>query len=319
MSDVLFSVVVLTYNQEKYISQTLDSILNQNHTYSYEIIIGEDCSSDNTRTIVEQYAEKHPNIIKPIYNNPNLGLLKNYYNVISHCTGKYIMECAGDDYWLPGKVKVQIEFMESNPDICMCYGNAKCFIESENKFTEKNCGGIKESFKDLLNGNSVLALTVCFTKNILDEYINEIKPLEQKWLMEDYPMWLFYAYNSKIKHLDETFAVYRMLPISVSHSTDVNKTLKFNESVYDIKRFYVNKYNADYNLDEDYNLSVFQIYFGILMKKYNGEYADKLRVYGYQQKTNKKFKLYCFFSYNVLLWGLLRFILSIKNIIRKGN
>ena len=112
INGLMFSVAVITYNQEKYIAQTLDSIINQRHNYSYEIVVGDDCSSDGTREIVRQYAEKYPEIVKPIFNEKNLGIIKNYFNVISHCSGKYIMECAGDDFWLPGKVELQIPFYE---------------------------------------------------------------------------------------------------------------------------------------------------------------------------------------------------------------
>ncbi len=111
MNNIMFSVCVITYNQEQYIVQTLDSIMNQKHNYSYEIVIGEDCSTDNTKKVLLDYVEKYPGIIKPIFNNPNKGLLKNYYNTLSNCKGKYIMECAGDDYWLPGKVEKQIAFI----------------------------------------------------------------------------------------------------------------------------------------------------------------------------------------------------------------
>lgn len=104
MTNKMFSVAIITYNQEKYISQTLDSILNQEHDYSYEIVIGEDCSTDNTKKVIEEYVQKYPQIIKPLYNVKNKGIINNYYNVIEHCSGKYIMECAGDDYWLPGKM-----------------------------------------------------------------------------------------------------------------------------------------------------------------------------------------------------------------------
>ena len=131
MQDIMFSVAIITYNQEKYISQTLDSILNQQHDYKYEIVIGEDCSTDKTKQIIEEYVAKYPEIIKPLYNNPNKGLINNYFNVINHCQGKYIMECAGDDYWLPGKVKSQIEFMENNLDVGMCYGKVKFWNENK--------------------------------------------------------------------------------------------------------------------------------------------------------------------------------------------
>ena len=137
MNDLMFSILVITYNQEKYIAKTLDSILSQEHDYKYEIVIGEDCSSDGTRAIIEAYANKYPLIIKPIYNNPNLGLIKNYFNTLAQCTGKYIMECAGDDWWLPGKVSFQIDYMEKHPDVGMCYGRAKRFIESKRKYLRK--------------------------------------------------------------------------------------------------------------------------------------------------------------------------------------
>ena len=196
MQEIMFSVAVITYNQEQYISQTLDSILNQQHDYKYEIVIGEDCSTDNTKKIIEEYVEKYPDIIKPLYNNPNKGLINNYFNVINHCQGKYIMECAGDDYWLPGKVKSQIEFMENNPEIGMCYTKAKFWNENNQKYEKKFFGSDIESFNKLLTtGNKVPALSVCLRKNLVEQYVNEIKPQEKNWLMEDYPMWLWFSHE----------------------------------------------------------------------------------------------------------------------------
>ena len=77
MNTPLLSIAIITYNQEKYISQTLDSVLQQEHEYSYEIVIGEDCSFDGTRKIIEDYVEKYPDIIKSLYHNPNKGLIAN--------------------------------------------------------------------------------------------------------------------------------------------------------------------------------------------------------------------------------------------------
>ena len=93
------SVVVCTYNQEDTIARTLDSILMQQCHLPYEIIIGEDCSTDNTLSICQQYAEHHPGIIRVMANKPNKGVVRNYFDCLLAADGKYIADCAGDDFW----------------------------------------------------------------------------------------------------------------------------------------------------------------------------------------------------------------------------
>ena len=218
MQEIMFSVAIITYNQEKYIAQTLDSILSQEHNYKYEIVIGEDCSSDNTKKIIEEYVAKYPQIIKPIYNNPNKGIIKNYFNVINNCQGKYIMECAGDDYWLPNKVNTQISFMEENKNVGMCYGKALFYENDNKKFQKKKFGTKWVKFNQLIQDNKIPALSVCIKNEIIKKYIKDINPEEKKWLMEDYPLWIWISKNSKIhfinkvinemvKHEDKKFAL----------------------------------------------------------------------------------------------------------------
>lgn len=242
MQELMLSVAVITYNQEEYIAQTLDSILSQKHNYPYEIVVGEDCSQDGTKKIIEEYVEKYPNIIKPLYNNPNKGLIKNYFNVIAHCQGKYIMECAGDDYWLPGKVKTQIRYMENNPDVGMCYGVVQ-YIDGRGEKKKREFAGVKrESFEALLRGNGIPAVTICMRNNLVTEYIKDVNPLEKGWLMEDYPMWLYFAHESKVKFFNHVTSVYRVLEESASHSQDPQKRAAFVKSVEDIQLFYAQKY-----------------------------------------------------------------------------
>lgn len=309
MQELMFSVAVITYNQEMYISQTLDSILNQQHNYKYEIVIGEDCSTDNTKKIIEEYVEKYPEIIKPLYNNPNKGLINNYFNVINHCQGKYIMECAGDDYWLPGKVKSQIEFMESNLDVGMCYSKARVWNENKQKFEKNISGSAIKSFEFLLtNGNSIPALTVCLRSNIVKNYICEIKPQEKNWLMEDYPMWLYFSHESKIKFFDKETAVYRVLEDSASHSTDINKMIKFEESVYDIRQFYNQKFGLNLELKVNYPFITSQL-LNKLSEKYEKKLAKDVRLICKMQSFSLKNSIYYICSYSFVLLNIL-FILK---------
>lgn len=118
MDKITVSIAITTFNHEKFISQCLDSILNQKVNFNYEIVIGEDRSSDNTRSICESYKNKFPEKIRLILNNENIGLRKNNFNVWSNCKGKYIAYIEGDDFWSDfNKLQIQIDFLESNPHI----------------------------------------------------------------------------------------------------------------------------------------------------------------------------------------------------------
>lgn len=240
--ELMFSVSLITYNQEEFIAQTIESIVNQKHGYSYELIIGDDASHDRTPKIIKEYAEKYPDIIKPIFNQSNMGILKNFSNVLSHCKGKYIMECAGDDWWLPGKVQKQISFMEENPDVGMCYGKVQAY---KNGRKSAEFEGVKrETFDELLyKGNIIPAVTVCYRREVYEKYVKDIKPDTQNWLMEDYPMWLYMSHESKIRFLNEKFACYRILPGSASHNTNnIEKNLAFQKSFWNIQDFFSRRY-----------------------------------------------------------------------------
>lgn len=232
------SILIITFNQENFITKTLDSIVSQKHNYDYEIVIGEDCSKDGTRDVIKQYEKKYPGIIKPIYNEVNLGLVKNYFNTLAACSGEYIMECAGDDYWLDDKVLTQIDFMDKNPDVGMCYGKALCWIDNLNKFSKNTIGKKKETFSDFVFGNEVPAPTVCYRKDLMFEYVKQIEPLTKNWKMEDLPQWLWFSKRTKISFLDKSFAVYRVSNESASHSKDMDKELAFLNSARDIKLYF---------------------------------------------------------------------------------
>ena len=110
---ILVSIVMLTYNHSEYIKEAIDSILMQDVDFKYEIIIGDDCSTDNTQEILLQYKNRYPNIFKLILRSENIGPTKNFYDVLMNCKGKYIAFLEGDDYWLDGmKLQKQFDFLE---------------------------------------------------------------------------------------------------------------------------------------------------------------------------------------------------------------
>ncbi len=121
---------MLVYNHEKYIATALNSILMQNVHFDYDIVVGEDCSTDNTRKILLEYKKKYPDKFKLILHNKNVGAINNQNITMKNCTGKYIACLEGDDYWSdPNKLQKQIDFLEANPEFSFCFHNAYVYDE----------------------------------------------------------------------------------------------------------------------------------------------------------------------------------------------
>ena len=120
--DYMVSVFMLTYQHANYIRQALDSVLMQKVNFRYEIVIGDDCSSDGTQEILLEYKERYPDKIHLMLNKRNIGATGNSIRVLKHCRGKYIAILEGDDFWTDDrKLQIQVDFLEQNPEYSACY------------------------------------------------------------------------------------------------------------------------------------------------------------------------------------------------------
>lgn len=125
------SVIVVTYNQRDTIARTLDSILAQKTEASFEIVIGDDCSSDGTDTICRDYASRFPGRIVYLRRERNMGVVGNYYDCIARSRGRFLADCAGDDYWTdPRKLQKQFEYLTAHPDVTMVATDFLCRDEA---------------------------------------------------------------------------------------------------------------------------------------------------------------------------------------------
>ncbi|NBG66648.1 glycosyltransferase [Acidiluteibacter ferrifornacis] len=124
--NILVSACIITYNQEKYIKQCIDSVLKQNLDYNLEIVIGDDCSTDSTGQICLEYAQQNPELIRFQTRSKNLGVGKNWSETILACKGDYIALCEGDDFWIdPNKLQKQIDFLETQDNFVMSFHDVK--------------------------------------------------------------------------------------------------------------------------------------------------------------------------------------------------
>ena len=145
--DIKVSVLCLTYNQENYIADALNSFVQQKTTFKYEILVNDDCSTDRTTDIVREYALKYPDIIKPIFHEENQyskGVSPIRDILIPGANGKYIAICEGDDYWIDEyKLQSQYDYMEEHPECSLCVHNAYLVDDDKN-----NIGIVRTSDND---------------------------------------------------------------------------------------------------------------------------------------------------------------------------
>ena len=120
----LLSVLMITYNHEAFIGRSIESVLSQKTDFPFELVIGDDHSTDNTRSLAMKYAEKYPDIIKFQSHPGNLGVIPNFQDTLQRCSGKYVAILEGDDRWIDKhKLQKQVNFMERNPDFVLCGGH----------------------------------------------------------------------------------------------------------------------------------------------------------------------------------------------------
>jgi len=162
------SVCIVAFNHGRYIDDCLASVVGQQIDAELEILVGDDCSEDETRQIISRYAKRHPGLIHPVFHQNNIGGTQNYLSLIRRASGSYIAHLDGDDYWLPGKLAEQISFLENNQSCVAVYTNAIVVSNSGEPMGSFN-GMLPQQFDldylvrrgNFLNGSSIMYRANC--------------------------------------------------------------------------------------------------------------------------------------------------------------
>lgn len=256
----LVSVNVTTYQHHDYIRNCLDGILMQRCSFDYEIIIGEDQSTDGTREICIEYANKFPDKIRLFLRDRKMsqyyenGRYITRFNAIwtrMSSRGEYAAICEGDDYWTdPNKLQMQVEFLQKNPEYGLVFTDADCLIEDTNFLipAQDKASGRKipegDVFEMLLYDNPYRTCTSMFRKDLIDQIELAANP---RFKMGDLILWLTIAYKSKIGYLPKSTTVYRLRKNSASHFTELLPYKRFNRSRYRASLYFSSKYNVNFS------------------------------------------------------------------------
>lgn len=238
---MLASVCTLVYNHEKFIEESLVSTLNQQCSFDYEVVVGEDCSSDQSRKILQNYKQQYGEKLNLLLPEKNLGMMGNFYATMDACTGKYIAFCEGDDFWnTQDKLQKQVDILEANPEVGMVFSNFD--IKEKHRTVSsivKSDPGYSVQPEEILVANSIATCTVVCRRELLKDARAFLG--EKRFAMGDYPLWLYIAQKSKIAYIDEPLATYRIVGGSATNQ-GYQKQLAFLESQQEVKSYFMERF-----------------------------------------------------------------------------
>lgn len=241
------SVAVITYNQQETIAQTLDSILCQKGDFQLEVVVGEDCSTDNTGTICQEYAARYPEQVVLLDNKQNMGIMRNFANTIKHCAGELIAICAGDDYWCDEmKLQKQKDFLDMYPQYGVCTTSGYRYLVRRNEMVEGLAplipvedGNVKPFYfsSDYRGGVYAMPLTMLFRRDLL-QYIDFDTFITRGFPVEDYPMQAIMAQHTLWGHIADKTVVYRVYSDSATFiSYDHPKYMAYHRGLMEIRKY----------------------------------------------------------------------------------
>lgn len=274
------SIVCLTYNQEKYIAQAIESFVAQQTTFTYEIIIHDDASTDGTLAIVKDYQARYPDLITVIEQSENIYSkgVRVPALVFSYARGQFIAYCEGDDFWCdPNKIQLQAGLLLSKPNCGAVFTNQNVLHQETgnlvhgSKFRSALCVPRGDVRAALLVDNPYTTCTSMFRAVAVLGYEKIARKLHSK--MDDYVMWLFIANKYDIDYLNVVTATYRVSRHSASQTPSLAVQIRFAKSSHKIVHYFNKLYGMiveDEQLKKRYRSSM------ILYCLSNGYYKESL-------------------------------------------
>lgn len=226
------SVLMLTYNQERYIDQAIRSVMNQKTDFDFELVIGNDASTDRTGEICETWQKKYPERIVLLNRGKNLGLQQNFLQTYALCRGLYVAICEGDDFWTAlNKLQLQVDFLDKHPDYSTCFHRVINYYEDKGtKSLSNGKQAVDTDINDLAKGNYISNVSAVFRRNLfgqLPEWFARVSTY-------DYAIHLLNAQYGKIHYMPRPMAVYRQHGRAIWSEAGMDKKLDIALSIREL-------------------------------------------------------------------------------------
>ncbi len=275
------SVLMLTYNQERYIDEAIRSVMLQQTSFPFELVIGNDCSTDDTAAVCRVWKDRYPEQIILIDREQNLGLQQNFIQTYAHCRGEYIAICEGDDFWTNRqKLQRQVDFLDTHPDYSTCFHRViNYYEENGTKSLSNGKQPVDTDIIDLARRNYISNVSAVFRRNLfgpLPAWFNEVSTY-------DYAIHLLNAQYGKIHYMRKPMAVYRQHGKAIWSRAGADKKLLIALRVRELLMGYFkekeNFEKKDPPKNEDNNLKINEEVYNALRQAYVQISLNLIRYY----------------------------------------
>lgn len=204
------SILMITYNHEAYIRQAIESVLAQKADFAFELVVGEDRSTDKTREILVELTSKHPDVIVPVLADRNQGWRTNFNAALAQCRGEYVAFLDGDDYWIhEGKLQMQAQYLDQDRGSALCFTKVRKFdvagIEPDVMLPQVEVETTTE-INDIASRQYIQICSVMARRTAIEPMPRWFEGLA----LGDWPMFILAARHGSIGFLDEVTAAYRL-------------------------------------------------------------------------------------------------------------
>lgn len=218
------SVVMITYNHEKYVAQAIEGVIMQRCDFPIELLIGEDCSTDGTRAICAAYQVRYPQIIRFITADHNVGMHKNAFRLFGRARGRYLAFCEGDDYWCDDhKLLKQVQMLEGHGGMKLCFSRVGICRENQGNLIAEwspRKEAVRYEVEDFISGRvTASTCTVCIRREI----VSRLPRFFEEGAMGDWTLWVLALVDGYGGYIPERLGVYRLHPTGVWQSATAEK------------------------------------------------------------------------------------------------
>lgn len=302
-SNIDISVYIMTYYHEAFIEQAIESVLMQKTKYKFEIVISDDCSQDQTQSIILKYQEMYPDIIRVSINETNMGIPKNIYKARCMCSGRYIVGLSGDDYWVdPLKLEKECSFLEAHPEFIAVFNGIELRFDDDSfpydivpKKKERN---VEFTINDYDRGKILHSHGFMMRNFFLEEtgrnYFRQAQFISDK--VDDAVDMVLVLRKGRVYIIDEVTDVHRVTKaeygVKHNYNSRYNRLEKFQQQIELINamELFFNKTGMVVNFRKRYESSIAIAELDMVL---SGKWKDYLRIF---RTIPEKYRKPLFFS-----------------------